>query len=118
MMRGLMVAGPRSSLGDAAQIKNADIKNVSRLGGIARAAGFPVGSTAVDSSKSRPSRDADRSAGSTDSSRSKDRDRAARFDPTATLAARFRGVRYLIRQRTFGPRACLRKNRAVLDPER
>ena len=25
------------------------------------------------------------------------------LDPTATLAARFRGVRYLIRQRTFGP---------------
>ena len=24
-------------------------------------------------------------------------------DPTATLAARVRGVRYLIRQRTFGP---------------
>jgi len=29
--------------------------------------------------------------------------RTAGFDPTATLAARFRGVRYLIRQRTFGP---------------
>src|SRR5215831_12496194 len=37
-----------------------------------------------------------------------------RVDPTATLAARVRGVRYLIRQRTFRPRACLRKNRAVL----
>jgi len=38
------------------------------------------------------------------------------FDPTATFAARVRGIRYLIRQRTFGPWACLRKNRAVLDP--
>ena len=80
MMRGPVVAGPRPSQGDAAQIKNADIKNVSRLGGIARAAGFQVGSTAVDSSKSGPSRDVDRSAESIDSSRSQDRDRAARFD--------------------------------------
>jgi hypothetical protein len=29
--------------------------------------------------------------------------RISAVDPTATLAARFRGVRYLIRQRTFGP---------------
>src|SRR5262245_6727682 len=43
MMRGPVVAGPRPSQGDAAQIKNADIKNVSRLGGITRAAGFRVG---------------------------------------------------------------------------
>ena len=40
----------------------------------------------------------------------------AALDPTATLAARVRGVRYLTRQRTFGPWACLRKNWAVLDP--
>jgi predicted RecB family nuclease len=40
---------------------------------------------------------------SADSGHSRDRDRTARFDPTATLATRVRGVRYLIRQRTFGP---------------
>src|SRR6516162_7552279 len=32
MMRGLAVAGPRPSQGVAAQIKNADIEDVSRLG--------------------------------------------------------------------------------------
>jgi len=32
MMRGLVVAGPRPSQGVAAQIKNADIEDVSRLG--------------------------------------------------------------------------------------
>src|SRR5215472_1182821 len=32
MMRGLVVAGPRPSQGHAAQIKSADIENVSRLG--------------------------------------------------------------------------------------
>jgi hypothetical protein len=49
-----------------------------------------------------------------DSGRSPVMGRTGQTDPTATLAARFRGVRYLIRQRTFG--ACLRKNRAVLVP--
>ena len=34
MMRGLVVAGPRPSQGDAAQIRNAGIKNVSRQGGL------------------------------------------------------------------------------------
>ena len=40
---------------------------------------------------------------SAESGRSPNRDRAAGVDSTATLAAWFRGVRYLIRQRTFGP---------------
>ena len=39
---------------------------------MARAAGLGVGSTAVDSLKSRPLRDVDRSGGSTDSGRSRD----------------------------------------------
>jgi hypothetical protein len=47
-------------------------RRVTAWGAIARAASFWVGSTAVDSSKSRPSRDVDRSAGSTDSGRSRD----------------------------------------------
>jgi|HubBroStandDraft_6_1064221.scaffolds.fasta_scaffold77608_2 hypothetical protein len=38
-----------------------------------------------------------------DSGRSPVMGRTGQTDPTATLAARFRGVRYLIRQRTFGP---------------
>src|SRR6516162_4278347 len=80
-MRGLGMAGPRPFQGVAAQIKNADIENVSRLEGIARAE-----STTVDTSKSRPSRDVDRSGGSTDSGRSHDRDRGARFDPNETFA--------------------------------
>ena len=34
MMRGLVVAGPRPFQGDAAQIKNAGSKNVTRQGGL------------------------------------------------------------------------------------
>jgi transposase len=41
--------------------------------------------------------------GCADSGRSRDCYRTAGVDPTATSAAPFRGVRYLIRQRTFGP---------------
>ena len=63
MMRGLVVAGPRPSQEVAAQIKNADIEDASRLGVelLARPASGWV--TAVDSSKSRPSRNVDRSVG-------------------------------------------------------
>ena len=51
--------GRAPSQGIEAQIKNADVDDVSQLGGgIAR--GFWIGSTASDSSKSRPSRDVDR----------------------------------------------------------
>ena len=38
-----------------------------------------------------------------DTRRSSHRGQAAGLDPTATLAARVRGVRYMIRQRTLGP---------------
>src|SRR5215472_9752752 len=89
MMRGLAVVGPRPSQGIAAQIKNADIEDVSQLGvELLRAAGFWIGSTAVDSSKSRPSRDVDRSAGSTDPSRSREHDRSAQVDPKPSLGFR------------------------------
>jgi hypothetical protein len=64
MMRGLAMAGPRPAQGIEAQIKNTDIEDVSQLGvELLRAVGSWVGSTAVDSSKSRPSRDVDRRSG-------------------------------------------------------
>jgi len=82
MMRGLAVAAPRPSHGIETQIKNTDIEDVSQLGvELLRAAGFRVGSTAADSSKSRPSRDVDRRAGSADSRPSRPHSGTGRFDP-------------------------------------
>jgi hypothetical protein len=80
MMRGLACLGRAPSQGIEAQNKNTDIEDVSQLGvELLRAAGFWVGSTAVDSSKSRPSGEIDRRAGSADSGRSRDRDQTAQF---------------------------------------
>jgi hypothetical protein len=55
--------------------------------------------------------DAGQWARGADTGRRRDDDGAAGFDPTATLAARVRGVRYLIRQRTL---ACRGKKSDVL----